>query len=142
MVLLGLLSAEPATAHVNLQPGLLELGEVTELRVELPRLRPGAPPEALELEGEGLEALSSRLQGTVGAESVWSVRVRAGGEPRTVPVVLRSRYVDGGSVEVDDRLTLVPAAESSFPWVAVLAGGALAVGFAVAALTLARRRPA
>ena len=141
-MLLGLLSAEPATAHVDIRPGLVELGEVTELHVELPRLRPGAPPQALVVEGDGLEMLSSRSQGTLGQESLWTVRVRADGEPRAVPIVLRASYADGASVEVDERLTVVPAAESSFPWAGVLAGSALAVGFAVAALTLARRRPA
>ena len=62
--------------------------------------------------------------------------------PASCPLVLRAGFADGETVEVDDTLTVVPAEPSeSFPWVAAVVGGGLAVGFAVVALGLARRKP-
>jgi hypothetical protein len=42
------LSTERALAHIVVRPDLIE---VLDLQVELSQLRPGAPPQALELEG-------------------------------------------------------------------------------------------
>ena len=132
---------QPAAAHVNVQPRLVERGVVTELVVELPRLRPGAPPERLVVDGPGLDVLSTALRGMVGSETQWNVRLRADTEPGTVPLVLRAAFADGATVEVENSLTVIPADEGgSFPWTGVIAGAALAIGVAAGALTLARRR--
>ena len=141
--LLALLTAEDAWAHVDVQPRLVEQGDVTQLRVELPKLRPGPAPERIEVEGAGIEILSARLQGTKGSETVWTVRVRADAPPGVVPLILRAVYAGGEAVEVKNSLTVVPAPEaSSFPW-AVVGGGtllALALALALVLLRLARRR--
>jgi hypothetical protein len=139
--LLALVTAEGAWAHVDVQPRLVEQGEVTQLRVELPQLRPGPAPERIEVEGLGVEVLSSRLQGTKGSETVWSVRIRATAPPGQVPLVLRAVYTGGEAVEVTNSLTVVPAPEtSSFPWVLVAGGTLLALALALVVLRLARRR--
>jgi hypothetical protein len=136
-----LVTAEGASAHVDVQPRLAEQGKIAELRVELPQLRPGAAPVRLELEAPGMELLSSRLQAVVGSETRWTVRVRVDAEPGRLELVLRPVYADGKTVEVHDALTVVPAAETSgFPWTAVILGTGLALGLAIAALGLARRR--
>ena len=138
----GAFAAPPAHAHVDVQPRLVERGDVTEIRVELPQLRPGPKPTGLEVEGEGIDVRSSTFQGTRGLETSWIVRLRAEAEPGVVPLVLRAVYADGRSVEVDEELTVVPgAAASGFPWPAVVAGVALAVVFAAVSLRLARRKP-
>lgn len=134
------LPADPALAHLELRPGLVEQGAVADIRVELPQLRPGAPPRRLEVEGDGIDVISARLQATVGAETAWTVRLRATADPGAAPLVLRAVYADGQSVEVDQQLTVLPAPETSgFPWTGLVAG-ALAVAIAVAALRLARRK--
>jgi hypothetical protein len=139
--LFALLLPEPAAAHVSVQPRLVEQGAVAELQVELPRLRPGAAPERLEVEGAGIELLSSRLTGTAGSETQWAVRLRVESEPGRVPLRLRPVYPDGRSVEVEDTLTVVPGAESSgFPWLAAAVGTFLAVAVAAVALVVARRQ--
>ena len=139
--LLLTLSAESARAHLDLRPRLVVQGALTDVRVELPQLRPGAPPSGLEVEGEGIEVSSAELQGTRGSETFWTVRLRAESEPGVVPLVLRAVYADGRSVEVDQQLTVVPASESSgFPWPAVVVGALLAVAFAAVSLHLARRK--
>ena len=126
---------------MDVRPGLVTQGRATELRVELPRLRPGPAPVRLTLEGAGIDVLSARLQGTKGPETVWTVRVRAETPPGVVPIVLRATFADGRSVDVPNRLTVVPpAASGSFPRLTVLAGVLGAVGLAVAALLVARRR--
>ena len=120
---------------------MLVQGQVADLAVELPQLRPGPAPTALELEAPRIEVLSTSLAGSVGAETRWRARVRALGPPGAVQVVLRAIYADGRSVEVDRTLTVVPAAvERHFPWPAAVAGALLAAAFAAAALLLARRR--
>ncbi len=136
------LTGEPAAAHVDVRPGVVAAGAATELRVELPQLRAGAaPPTRLDVEGEGVEVLASRLQALVGPESRWTVRLRVAGPPGRRPIVLRARYADGRSVDVDSALTVVPAPErGGFPVLPVLAGLGLAGGLAAAALLLARRR--
>lgn len=126
---------------MDVRPGLVTQGRVTELRVELPRLRPGPAPVGLAVEGRGIDVLSTRLQGMKGPETVWTVRVRAEGQPGVVPVVLRATFADGRSVDVPNRLTVVPPAESaSFPWLAVVAGVSGALALAAATLVVARRR--
>jgi hypothetical protein len=138
---LALVTAQGAWAHVDVQPRLVEQGEVTELRVELPRLRPGPAPRRIEVEGAGIDVLSARLQGKKGSETVWTVRVRASAEPGQVPLILRAVYAGGEAVEVKNSLTVVPAPKtSSFPWVAVAGGTLLALALALLLLRLARRR--
>jgi hypothetical protein len=147
LVLLGLLLTQPALAHVDVQPRLVELGKVTDLRIELPQLRAGAPPERLEVEGEGITVLESKLDEVVGAETRWSVRLRVSPDvrPGEQLLVLRGLFADGESVEVDGTIVVVPAAaeeESSgtFPWVGVTVGVTIALALGVSALLLARRR--
>jgi hypothetical protein len=139
--LLALVTAEGAWAHVDVQPRLVEQGVITQLRVELPQLRPGPAPQRIEVEGAGLEVLSTRPQGRKGSETVWSVRVRASGPPGQVPLTLRAVYAGGEAVEVKNSLTVVPAPEaSSFPWAVVAVGTLLALALAFVLLRLARRR--
>ena len=135
------LSAEPALAHVDVQPRLVEQGRSTDLRVELPQLRPGAPPKGLEVEGPGVEVLFVRKQASKRLETVWTVRLRASGQPGNVPLVLRALYPAGGSVEVDAAVIVVRApAGAGFPWPGVIVGAGLAAGFLVIALLVARRK--
>jgi hypothetical protein len=134
-------TAEGAWAHVDVQPRLVEQGVITQLRVELPKLRPGPAPQRIEVEGAGLEVLSARLQGRKGSETVWSVRVRADAPPGQVPLILRAVYTGGAAVEVRNSLTVVPKPEaSSFPWVVVAGCTLLALALALVLLRLARRR--
>jgi hypothetical protein len=135
------LSGEPALAHVDVQPSLVEEGVITDVRVELPPLQGGRPPSRLEVEGPGIQVLAIRQQENVGSESVWTVRLRADGQAGSTPIVLRALYTGGRAVEVDSALTVVPGPEgSSFPWPGVVVGAVLASGFAVVALLVARRK--
>jgi hypothetical protein len=144
MMLFALLLTGTASAHVDVQPRLVELGTVTDLRIELPQLRAGAPPERLEVEAEGVSVLVSRLQGVVGTETLWSVRLRV--SPAVPPgeqlLVLRGLFADGESVEVDGSIVVVPPEDASgtFPWLAVAGGATIALALGVSALLLARRR--
>ena len=136
-----LVTTQGASAHVDVQPRLVEQGKIVQLRVELPRLRPGPAPRRIALEGEGIQVLSTRLQGVKGSETVWSVRIRTDAPPGRLPLILRAVYADGKSVSVHEALTVVPAPEtSSFPWVAVAGGTLLALALAGVLLGLARRR--
>ena len=139
---LGLtLLAQPALAHLDIRPTLVEQGVVTNVRVELPQLRPGPAPDRLEVEGDGIDVISAVLQGTSGSDSVWTVRLRPTAAPGALPIVLRAVYADGRSVAVDQQLTVAPRPETSgFPWVGALAAVLLAVALAVLALRLARRK--
>jgi len=138
---LALLPTEPALGHVDVRPRLVESGVETVLRIELPQLRAGAAPKRLEVEGEGIEVLSTRLQGVAGPETVWSVRVRTDSPPGRILLILRAVYSGGASVEVDDTLTVVPASEmSSFPWFGVAAGVLLALSLALVLLRIIRRK--
>ena len=139
--LVAVLSAEPALAHLVIQPTLLEQGVVTDVSIELPQLRPGSAPRRLDVEGMGVDVISSALQGTSGTDTLWNVRLRATADPGVAPIVLRAVYADGKAVEVDQQLTVAPAAEqSSFPWFGVVVGVLLAVAVAVFSLRLARRK--
>ena len=136
-----MLTTEPARAHLDVRPSLVAQNDVVALLVELPELRTGPRPERLVLEGPGVTVLSSTLQGGVGAESRWRVRIRVESEPGVVPLVLRAVYPDGRSIEVDHALTVVPAeGEDGFPWVASIVGVAAAAGLAGVGLLLTRRR--
>jgi hypothetical protein len=144
---LAVLVTEPALAHVDVQPRLVEQGKATQLRIELPQLRAGAPPVRLEVEGPGVAMLSSSLVGLVGSETRWNVRlgVSPALPPGELPLVLRAFFADGKSVEVDGAITVVPPAPEAseaepFPWLWVAAGVTLALAFAVAVLLLTRRR--
>ena len=133
--------AQPALAHLVIQPTLLEQGVVTDVSIELPQLRPGSAPRRLEVAGEGIDVISSDLQGTSGTDTLWKVRLQATADPGMAPVVLRAVYADGKSVEVDQQFTVAPAPErASFPWVGVMVGALLAVTVAVFSLRLARRK--
>ncbi|MGZ8693117.1 MAG: hypothetical protein ACXWZY_06765 [Gaiellaceae bacterium] len=134
------LPPQPADAHLTVQPRLFEQGKVTDVLVELPRLRPGPPPVRLKLEAVGIEVISSRLREVVGSETRWDVRARTDAPPGNVALVLRAGFADGETVEVGDTLTVVPPETTgSFPWIAAVAGAALAVGLAIAAFVLVRR---
>jgi hypothetical protein len=136
-----LLLTEPSLAHVDVRPRLVVQGVATGLRIELPRLRPGAAPVRLDMEGEGVTVLSSALSGVVRGETRWNVRVRTEAEPGVLPVALRAVYGDGRSVEVDEMLTVVPAErESNFPWNVAIVGVLLAASLAAGVLAVARRR--
>lgn len=142
-----MLVTEPALAHVDVQPRLIEQGKATQLRIELPQLRAGAPPVRLEVEGAGVAMLSSSLVGLAGAETHWNVGLRVS---PAVPagdllLVLRAFFADGKSIEVDGTVTVVPptpipSKAERFPWLWVAAGVTLALGLAIGALLLARRR--
>ena len=138
---LALVLPQGAGAHVDVRPRLVDQGEITQLRVELPQLRPGPAPQRIEVEGPGIEVLSTRLQGKKGSETVWTVRVRVNGPPGEVPLILRAIYAGGKTVEVKNSLTVVPGPESSpFPWAVVAGGTLLALALAFILLRLARRR--
>ena len=69
------------------------------------------------------------------------MRARADAPAGALALVLRAGFADGETVEVTDMLTVVPGEPSdSFPWTAAVVGGGLAVGLAVAALFLVRRK--
>jgi hypothetical protein len=144
---LAVLVTEPALAHVDVQPRLVEQGRATQLRIELPQLRAGAPPVRLEVEAAGVAMLSSSLVGLAGNETHWNVRLRVS---PAVPagdllLVLRAFFADGKSVEVDGTITVVPptpipSKAEPFPWLWAAVGVTLALALAIAALLLARRR--
>jgi hypothetical protein len=134
-------SAQPAAAHVDVRPDLVEQGEVVELRIELPLVVPRVDQERLEIEGDGIDVLSTRhLPNLPGPEALWSARIRVDAPIGRAPFVLRPIYENGRSVEYRQSLTVVPAAEESFPLVPVLMGVGLAVAIAAAGLLLLRRR--
>lgn len=145
--LLALLSTEPALGHVDVRPRIVEQGKVAVLRIELPQLRPGAPPVELELEGDGVELLAGNRRQVAGAETVWSLRLRIGPSAPSgeLPLVLRALFPDGESVEVDSSVVVVaqrPRAGRSFPWLPVGAAVTLALAVAAALLIRSRRRSA
>lgn len=140
---LALSWVEPARSHADVQPGVVEQGAVAELRVELPRLRPGGPPRRLELRGAGVRQLSSRLLGLSGAESRWLAHIRVSTPPGALSLTLRAAFADGEVVEIDYPLTVVPAPQGKsggVPWPGVILAVALAAVLAVALLRLARRK--
>ena len=135
------MSAQPAFAHVDVRPTLIEEGPLAEIRVELPPLVGGRAPAGLEVEGPGIEVLSVRQQESPPPDTVWLVRLRANGRTGEVPLVLRALYGGGRSVDVDAALTVVPGPDDAgFPWLPVAIGSLLAVAFAAAGLVVARRK--
>ena len=132
---------QPAWAHVDVRPTLIEEGLLADIRVELPPLLGGRQPDDLTVEGPGVEVVGVRKQNVPGPDTVWTVRLRVDGETGQVPIVLRAHYATGQSADVDAALTVVPGPETSgFPWAPVLVGSLLAVGFAVVGLLVARRK--
>ena len=126
-----------------MRPGIVRAGRAVELVVELPRLRAGADPVALELEATGLEVLSTRLVDTVAGDTLWNARVRVDSDPGNLPLVLRAVYRDGRSVEVGQALVVLPAEEAGadgLPWLAAVLVLATAIALAVGTLVVARRR--
>jgi len=120
-----------AAAHVNVSPSLLEAGKVMTLEVELPRLRPGAPPASLGVSGGGVRQLSAEAAGLAGVESRWRVRVRVAAPPGPLTLLLRADFSDGQTVVVRHAVTVVPSRSG---------GGtstALVVGVAAASLAAA-----
>ncbi len=115
------------------------------LDVELPRLRPGAPPTGLGVSGGGVRQLSAEAAGLAGAESRWRVRVRVGAPPGPLTLLLRADFADGQTVVVRHAVTVVPAARSGGGTSTALLVGVAAASLAAAgglALLLARsRRP-
>lgn len=137
----SLVLAGTAVAHVSVTPALLESGRETTLRIELPELRPGLAPSALDVSGTGVRMLASSPTGRIGEESRWRVRVHVESEPGPLELALRVRYADGGSVTVRQGMTVLPKraeASSSLPTLAV--GGAMvALLVAIASVLLLRR---
>jgi hypothetical protein len=143
IVLGALVSAEPATAHVDVRPDLVERGEVVDIQIELPLITPGPDLVRLEIEGDGIDAVSTRKLDIAGPESHWSARVRVDAPEGRAPFVLRAFYADGDSVEFRQAFTVVPGTEEeSFPLTAVIVGVGAAVALAAGGLLAARRRAA
>lgn len=130
-------------AHVSVSPGLLETGREATLQIELPELRPGPPPTALDVFGPGIRTLESTSVGRLGEESRWRVRVRVLAEPEPLALSLRAGYEDGRSVTVRQTVTVLPAsaaAESARPVLAAAAAGLALVAMLAAMIVLRRRR--
>jgi hypothetical protein len=139
LALLLLALPEPSRAHVLLQPGVVERGAATELRIELPAPPSGERVVRLELEAVGLEVLEVRRLGPARPEPTWTARVRVNAPPGPLPLVLRQVTAAGASVEVRHTLTVVPAPARATPWGrAAAVAAALVVG--AAALVAVRRR--
>jgi hypothetical protein len=136
----ALIGPAAASAHVSVSPGLLEAGDETTLRVELPRLRPGAPPTSLAVSAPGVRQLSAEPAGLVGVESRWRVRVRVDAAPGPLTLRLRAGFADGESVVVRHRVTVVPARSDGGTSSAALLAGAAAVVAAVGGAALLVRR--
>ena len=102
---------------------------------------PGPAPDRLEVEGDGIDVISSDLQGTSGIghgleRPPPGDRGSRCGADRAQGGV-RRREVGGGRPAAHGRAR---AGASSFPWVGVVAGALLAVAVAVFSLRLARRK--
>jgi hypothetical protein len=143
MALWASVSAEPALAHVDVRPDLVEQGDVVEIAIEMPLITPGPDLVRLEIEGDGIEVLSTRkLPNLPGPEAHWNARVRVDAPIGRAPFVLRPVYADGDSVEFRQSFTVVPAVDEPFPLGLVVAGAMLAVLIAGVGLVLLRRRGA
>jgi hypothetical protein len=139
-VLLALLLPAAAVAHVDVRPGLLEAGRDVDLLVELPELRPGAPPTALAVRGPAVEQISSRAAGRAGVETQWRVRVSVVAAPGPSELRLVASFADGEVVEVRRAVTVVPAAEGGgVPPAAVTAATVALLALIGAAIVLRRR---
>ena len=144
-VVAALLFPAIAVAHVNVAPTLVVTGKETLLRIELPVLRPGRQPTALDVSGPGVSQLSSAPSGLLGVESRFRVRVRVETEPGPLPLLLLARYDDGQTVRIRQTLTVVPpeaGSDSGAPvllWAGVVAGLLLATGGALAFLNFKKK---
>jgi len=141
IVVATLLVPANALAHLIVRPGLLETGREETLRIELPELRPGRPPSALDASAPGVRTLASELSGRRGKETQWRVRVDVRAEPGPVVLLLRARFEDGRFVTVRQAMTVLPATstpDSSRPVVAAVIG-ILGLLTGAAALALLRR---
>jgi hypothetical protein len=139
-VLLAALLPSAAAALVDVRPGLLEAGEDVDLLVELPELRPGDPPTALDVRGAAVRQISSRAAGRVGVETQWRVRVAVVAEPGPSELRLRASFADGRVVEVRRAVTVVPAeADGGVPVAAAAAAAAGLLALLGAAVVLRRR---
>jgi hypothetical protein len=136
----ALLLPPPAFAHLEVTPDLLESGREVDLLVELPELRPGAPPTSLAVSGDGIRQLRVRAAGMVGAETRWQVRVHVSAAPGPVELLLRAGFGDGGAVEVRRIVTVVPARrrEDELPVAAATLAALGLVGLATAVVLLRR----
>lgn len=141
-VLAVLLTPGSVSAHIDVRPGLLESGTEVELLVELPELRPGEPPTALDVGGAGVRQLSSRPAGRGGQETQWNVRVAIDAPPGPAELLLTASFADGEVVEVRRAVTVVPATgdDDATPWAAV-AAATVALAALVGAAIVLRRRP-
>ena len=138
---MAILPTEPARAHLDVRPGLVEAGTPVDLLVELPGLRPGERPTALELEGDGLEVLSTRLVDAVAGDTVWRVRIRVDTDPGTLRVVFRAVYADGRSAEASTSLVVLDdVEESELAWGTIALAVVAAACLGAAVLLLIRRR--
>ena len=137
----ALLLPPPALAHLEVTPDLLESGREVELLVELPELRPGAPPTSLAVSGDGIRQLRVRAAGKVDAETRWQVRVHVAAAPGPTELLLRAGFTDGGAVELRRIVTVVPAhpEEDELPVAAAMLAALGLVGVATALFLL--RRP-
>jgi len=138
--------AGQAAAHLDVRPLILTSGRELTVQVELPALRPGAAPTALELRAPGVEQLRSHLLARLGEESRWQLDVRVETVPGPLEATLVVRFEDGATVEVPQAMTVVPGAGRSRSWIALLASGVgVAAGLGLATLgllVLLRRRRA
>lgn len=135
--------AAAASAHLNVQPRLLEQGRRTELTVELPRLRPGEGPAGLRVVGRGVTVHSTRLLERVGPETRWHVLLTAESPAGILPVELVVDYPGGASVAVAQQLTVLPPdRDGSTTWTAAVAAAGLVVLLSAVALWMLRRRRA
>ena len=136
------LLAQPALAHLVVRPTLLEQGVLTDVRVELPQLRPGPAPRRLEVEGDGIDVVSADLQGTSGSDTVWNVRLRATAAPGVGADRAAGglRATDGRSRSTSCSRSTPGPERSGFPWAGVVAGVLLAVAVAAFSLRFARRK--
>ena len=135
--------AQPAAAHVEVTPGVLESGREVVLEIELPLLRPGPPPTSLAVSGRGVRQLAADAAGRAGVETRWRVRVRVDAEPGPLQLLLRASFADSRSVDVRQSLTVVPTRDSNGSSVPEVAAAATAaVGAALVALALVARRRA
>ena len=142
-VLLPLLVPAVAAAHVDVRPGLLEAGQELELLVELPELRPGDPPTALDVRGPAVEQIASRAAGRNGVETQWRVRVSVVAEPGSSELLLLASFADGEVVEVTRAVTIVPpAGDDGVPVAAVVAAAVALLALLGAAVVLRRRTAA
>jgi hypothetical protein len=140
-LLVALLLPLAAAGHVDVRPGLLPAGQEIDLLVELPELRPGAPPTALEVRGSGVRQVSSRAAGRAGVETRWRVRVAVDAEPGPSELRLLASFAGGEVVEVRRAVTVVPGGDEDGVPLAGATAAVLGLLALMAAVVVLRRRP-